>query len=134
MNEERTEKCLRQVYSFSFLYNYTHIFSYIGNVGKCHLRQLWLFCLVPLVYCSQTLLNYLTFQYFDIERIWWRLFQKRVVRTKSDIYVCLSYSHVGNNWMTVSPNWYLISWAKIVLLLKKVVPIFTKHIEVNIPK
>jgi hypothetical protein len=32
-------------------------------------------------------LNYLAFQYFDFERTWWRLFQKRVVCTKSDIYV-----------------------------------------------
>ena len=38
------------------------------------------------VYYSQTLLNYLAFQYFDIERTWWRLFQRRVVRTKLDIY------------------------------------------------
>jgi hypothetical protein len=29
-------------------------------------------------------LNYLA---FDFERTWWRLFQKRVVRTKFDIYV-----------------------------------------------
>jgi len=33
------------------------------------------------------LLNYLAFQYFDIEHTWWRLFQKRVVCTKFDIYV-----------------------------------------------
>jgi hypothetical protein len=28
----------------------------------------WLSCLGPLAYCFQTPLNYLTFQYFDIER------------------------------------------------------------------
>jgi len=32
-------------------------------------------------------LNYLTFQSFDFERTWCRLFQKRVVRTKFYIYV-----------------------------------------------
>jgi len=36
-----------------------------------------------------TLLNYLAFQFFDFERTWWRLFQKRVVRTNFDIYVCI---------------------------------------------
>ena len=37
-------------------------------------------------YCFQTL-NSLTFQSFDFERTWWKLFQKHVVRTKFDIYV-----------------------------------------------
>ena len=36
-------------------------------------------CLGPLVYCFQILLNYLTLQYFDIERTWWRLFQTWIV-------------------------------------------------------
>jgi hypothetical protein len=31
----------------------------------------------------------LAFQFFDFERIWGRLFQKRVVRTKLDIYVVI---------------------------------------------
>jgi len=31
-------------------------------------------------------LNYLAFQTFDFEHTWWRLFQKRVVRTKFEIY------------------------------------------------
>jgi hypothetical protein len=36
------------------------------------------------------------FQSFDLERTWWRLIQKRVVRTKFDIYVLLTHvpSHV----------------------------------------
>ena len=42
------------------------------------LQALWL-------YCFQTLLNYLVFQYFNIERNRLRLFQKRVVSTKVDI-------------------------------------------------
>jgi hypothetical protein len=32
-------------------------------------------------------LNYLALQSFDFERTWWRLFQKRVMRTKVYIYV-----------------------------------------------
>jgi len=32
-------------------------------------------------------LNYLAFKSFDFERTWSRLFPKRVVRTKFDIYV-----------------------------------------------
>jgi len=35
----------------------------------------------------QRLFNYLAFQLFDYERTWWRLFQKRVMRTKFDIYI-----------------------------------------------
>ena len=31
------------------------------------------------------------FKLFDFEGTWWRLFQKRVVRTKFDIYVLLSF-------------------------------------------
>ena len=41
----------------------------------------------PLVLFLQTLLNYLAFQSFDFERIWIRLFQKRVLRYKFNIYV-----------------------------------------------
>ena len=32
-------------------------------------------------------LNYLAFQSFHIEHTWWRLFKKRVLRTKLDVYV-----------------------------------------------
>jgi hypothetical protein len=31
--------------------------------------------------------NYLSVKYFDFEPTWWRLFQKRAVRSKFDIYV-----------------------------------------------
>ena len=34
-----------------------------------------------------TLLNYFAFYSFDFERTWWGLFQKRVVRSKFNIYV-----------------------------------------------
>jgi len=35
-------------------------------------------------------LNFLAFQSFDFESTWWKLFQKRVVRTKFDIYVFIT--------------------------------------------
>ena len=41
----------------------------------------------PLDLLALNFLNYLSLQPFDRERIWWRLFQKRVVCTKLDIYV-----------------------------------------------
>ena len=44
------------------------------------------YLITPLVF-SNFSLNYLAFQPFNFERTWWRLFQKRVVRTKFDIYV-----------------------------------------------
>ena len=40
--------------------------------------------------CSSTL-NYLAFQYFNFERTWWRLFHKRVVCIKFDIYVFIHH-------------------------------------------
>ena len=68
---------------------------------------------------SQRLLNYLAFKYFD----WWRLFQKRVVRTKLDIYVFYLIMHVLRHFQQylcyilvamfiVSRNWgiSLIGW------------------------
>ena len=37
---------------------------------------------------------YLAFQSFDFDRTWWRLFQKRVVRTKFDIYVFIIQTYL----------------------------------------
>ena len=39
-------------------------------------------------------LNCLAFQSFDIEPTWWRLFQKRVVHTKFDIYVFITSNFI----------------------------------------
>jgi hypothetical protein len=46
----------------------------------------------------RSLICWYNFQPFDFERIWWRLFQKRVVRTKFDIYVLLTimHTHIGD--------------------------------------
>ena len=42
---------------------------------------------MPFGFIAPKTLNYLAFQYSDFERTWWRLFQKRVVRTKFDLYI-----------------------------------------------
>ena len=41
----------------------------------------------PFRFIAPKNLNYLAFQSFDFECTWWRLFHKRVVCTKLDIYV-----------------------------------------------
>jgi hypothetical protein len=46
-----------------------------------------IFCLDICSSCPQRFFNYLAFKYFGPDRTWWKLFQKRVVRTKYDIYV-----------------------------------------------
>ena len=53
------------------------------NSTGSHVAILGHIILIP----SLPLLNYLAFQSLDFERTWWKLFQKRVVRTKLDIYV-----------------------------------------------
>ena len=47
--------------------------------------------------CSQRILNYLALQSFDIQRTctWWMLFQKSVVDTKLDIYICMPHSKIN---------------------------------------
>ena len=52
------------------------------DVG-CSVEALWFSC-------SQRFFNYFAFKYFGFERTWWRLFQKRIVRTNFDIYVFCS--------------------------------------------
>jgi hypothetical protein len=42
---------------------------------------------MPFDFITPKHLYYLAFQSFDFEHTLWRLFQKRVVRTKFDIYV-----------------------------------------------
>jgi hypothetical protein len=40
---------------------------------------------MPFGFIAPKTLNHLAFQCFDFERTWWRLFQKRVVRTECEI-------------------------------------------------
>ena len=50
--------------------------------------RFWLVILFsPFGFIAPKNLNYLAFKSFDFERTRWRLFQKRVVRTKFDIYI-----------------------------------------------
>ena len=58
--------------------------SLVNYTGIGDLRRFWLSCLYPLVFL---LLNTFAFQIFWL---WWNFFQKRVVRTKLDIYVCIT--------------------------------------------
>ena len=43
----------------------------------------------PLVLLLPNTFKLFSCYYFEFERTWWRLFQKRVVRTKFDIYICI---------------------------------------------
>jgi hypothetical protein len=66
-------------------HNYLRL-TYRHGLGD-HSR-FWWSCLGPLVYLlPKSKTNYLAFQFFDIERTWWGLYQKRVVPTKFDIFV-----------------------------------------------
>ena len=62
--------------------------------------------------CFQRLLNYLAFQSFVFEHTWWRLVQKRVVRTKFDIYFfkLAKLSHFLCVQSFSDFNWYLIKF------------------------
>jgi len=53
-----------------------------------------------MVTCSQGLLNDLSFPSLDFVRACWRLFQKRVVRTKFDIYM---HVFIKQWWWTIPP-------------------------------
>jgi len=76
--------------------NYISTFSMIIFSTKWRLIDIFT-TLWSCLYCYQTLLNYFPFQSFDVERTWWRLFQKRLVRTKFDIYV---FAHLMlNNYL-----------------------------------
>jgi len=46
----------------------------------------------PFGFLLPELLNYFAFQSLDFERTWWKLFQKRVMLTKFDIYVFITCS------------------------------------------
>ena len=70
------------------VYNCINYGSPLSGIGD--ISQIWLSSvLVLLISSSQRLLYYLFLQSFDYERTWWRLFQKRVVFAKLDLYVSL---------------------------------------------
>ena len=63
----------------------------------------FLYCDYPIkvlwFYCSQRLVNYLSFQFFDYECTWWRLCQKRVMYSKLDIYVFITIVRSSYHYM-----------------------------------
>jgi hypothetical protein len=73
---------------FIYFWNLQFLNNVIINKTKVLLPQgLIIFWLSCLGFIAPKTLNYLVFQSFDFEHTWWRLFQKRVVRTNFDIYV-----------------------------------------------
>jgi hypothetical protein len=76
----------------------------------------WIPIIHTYLYNKYQLSNYLTFKHFDIERTWWRLFQKRVVRSKFDIYVLIAntkFTNCHNIWIfyRVWENIYYFHWS-----------------------
>ena len=73
--------CLSHWYGQFFL-----SITYPSDIGD--LNQFWLVILLsPFGFIAPKNLNYLAFKSFDFEHTWWSLFQKRVMRTKFDIYI-----------------------------------------------
>jgi hypothetical protein len=62
----------------------------------------------PFGFIAPKILNYLAFQSFDFRRTRWRLFQKRVVHTKFDIYVFITYA------ITPTPGFVLLCFCLFV--------------------
>jgi len=65
--------------------------------GMGDLSRFWLSCLGLFVFLLPKTFKLFGFQIFWLERTWWRLFQKRVLRTKFDIYVFIT-----NNLLSVT--------------------------------
>ena len=60
-------------------------------------------------------LNYLAFQYFDLQLTWRRLLEKRAVRSRFDIYVFIKHSNIvfeaiNNLWLFCSKVCSVILW------------------------
>ena len=61
-------------------------------------------CFEQIVFTSDITLNYLAFPSFDFEPTWWRVFQRRPVCTKLDIYVFTTRctSLILWNWIDIT--------------------------------
>jgi hypothetical protein len=58
----------------------------------------------PFGFIAFKTLNYLFFQSFCFDHTWWRLFRKRVMRVKFDIYVFIIFCLLVNNrWPFLGP-------------------------------
>jgi hypothetical protein len=74
-------------------------------------------CSSPLVYLLRRRLDYWVFQSFDYDRTWKSLFQKRVMRTKFDIYVFIEIYKRGRNF-TFYVHVHRLSWCSCALYLR----------------
>ena len=84
----------------------------------------------------QRLCNYFAVQSFHYElRYWWRLFQKRVVRTKFDIYVliivstCLGWWKLSNHLILIICVYTIYFW-----IFTRLKSIFGHKHEIRIPQ
>ena len=83
--------------------NWRKYYKKLYGQGILHEHRFWVhhcvyaWCKLILVDLFGLLLNYLVFQSFDFELTWWMQFQKRVVRTKLDIYL-FSICHFINTF------------------------------------
>ena len=75
-------------FQIQYIWKYPQLFKPVKTCIKWHVTLKWIY-------------YYLAFQSFNHERTWWRLFQKRVVHTKFDIYV---------DFFTVNHFTRLIDW------------------------
>ena len=75
---------------YQFCKNITFILYIIYNV-RYNINGFWTPCLGPLFFLLPKTLNYLTFQSFNSECTWWKLFLTRAVHTKLDIYVFIDF-------------------------------------------
>ena len=83
INDRQTIGWIKHWFTNDYTYNIRLL-----STGICYLSRLWLFCVdLLLLLLPIVLKNNLAFLYFDIDRNWWRIFQKCVVRTNCDIYV-----------------------------------------------
>ena len=96
------EHCTRgslQVIEYIYYWNLQFLYNVIINKTKVLLPRAVILANLPFLcrpfgLITPKTLYYLTFQSFDFERTWWRLFQKRDARTKFDIYAFINNSQI----------------------------------------
>jgi hypothetical protein len=74
--------------------------------------MIWSICLDPLVYLlPKAFQNYLAFKSLNLGCTWWKIFQKRVERSKLDIYVLVEWIYLGFEWYSRMGdlNWFWLS-------------------------
>ena len=74
---------------FRLLTDFVCLYNYEFWLSLCKIVRSSVILLLPL----------LAFQFFDLESTWWRLYQKRIVHTKFDVYVYIIYEYY--QWIEV---------------------------------